>query len=842
MTDQPKKHVVRRVVQAVCKTPWLIHEQTMESICELLELRGNGYGFTEQEIQARIGVQPQEPLGMQNIGGVAVIPIHGVMGPKMNMLMQVSGGTSTQAVGKMLRSAMDDPDVNAIVLDIDSPGGTVAGTQELAELVALAKSKKPVKAVATSMAASAAYWVATQASEFIVNPSAQIGSIGVYSVYTDTSRQDENAGVEHTVIRSAPNKAKPSGYEALDDKARELMQESVNDAHSQFVAAVAAGRGVSTQYVESNFGGGRTFMGAKAVALGMADRVGTLDEVVSQLANSGGVPTRPITKSGGMKMSTKLREAVVARGLCKADASDEEFLKAMEKYAETEAVITGKDSTHSTAVVAGADPADVFAAVKMASLPDGFDRMALAEAFVKEKLDLRAINSRLSDEVAKHNKPAGPSAPVDPGAGVRVVGDARDSLRAAARDALMIRANGGTWDAKIGQARDAFLMDQGRDKECLGDKPAQGAIRDRRLQSAMGLAEICLRADGYSDSLLSRLSKPQIAQLALGIQNLESFGIYASDSPLYNVSGMFASVMLDVSNNSLRKGYTEGRSTYDQWMKRGESLPDFRKKYQTLLGELADPQAIPENGEFPETSVQDEHESYRLEVWGSRFGISWQAMVNDNIGAFTDTPAKMGRSVRRKQNRLAYQVLKDNPTMTDTGALFNSTAQSTAGGHANLTTGAGAPSETTLNALELKMLQMIGPTGTANGDAQALNIQPRYIIVPPALKRTVQKLLASDSDATTQVNAGVVNTWKGQLQMIFDAELGLAFGGSDTAWYLATDPNDVDTIEYAFLQGLESPVIEQQNSFNTIGRMYRVYQPFGVAPIDYRGLQKHAGA
>lgn len=837
MTDNPKKHVVRRVVQAVCKTPWLIHEPTMESICELLDLRNQGVGFTEQEIQARIGIQPQEQAAMQIIGDVAVIPIHGVMAPRMNMLMQVSGGSSTQAIAKDLRRAMDDPSISAIVLDIDSPGGAATGTQELAELVALAAEKKPVKAVATSMAASAAYWVATQASEFIVNPSAQIGSIGVYSVYTDTSRADENAGIEHTVIRSAANKARPSGYEALDDKAREIMQESVNDIHRQFAAAVAEGRGVSVEHVEANFGGGKTFLGSKAVALGMADRLGTLDEVVSQLANTGGVPTRPNSKPGGMKMSTKLREAVVARGLCKADASDEEFLKAMEKYAELDSIVTGKEESHATAVVTGADASDIMAAVKMAALPDDFDRMAFASALIGEKADLPTVTRKLADEVAKHNKPVGASAL----ASVRVTGDARDTLRAAARDALLIRANGGRWDKGIGQVRDSILAEQGRDKECMGDKPAPGAIGDRRLQSTMGLAEICLRADGHSDEVLRRLNKPQLAQLALGIQSLQDFGIYASDT-VYNVSGMFASVMLDVSNNAMRKGYTEGRATYDQWMKRGESLPDFRKKYLTLLGEFADPQAIPENGEFPETTLQDEHESYRVEVWGSKFSISWQAMVNDNIGAFTDIPAKQGRSMRRKQNRLAYQVLKDNPTLADTGALFNATAQSSAGGHNNLTTGAGAPSETTLNALELKMLQMIGPTGGDNADSQALNIQPRYIIVPPALKRTVQKLLLSDSDATAELNAGVVNTWKGALQMIFDAELGANFGGSDTAWYLATDPNDVDTLEYAFLQGLETPVLEQMPSWNTIGRAYRIYQAFGVAAIDYRGMQKHAGA
>ncbi len=545
-------------------------------------------------------------------------------------------------------------------------------------------------------------------------------------------------------------------------------------------------------------------------------------------------------------MSASLREKLVARGLCKVDASDDEVSAAAERLLDNEKIVTGTKPGHSTADVHGqaVDHDQVMALVKLARLPETVDRFALASDLLSARdgagkpLDMRTITNRIQDEVSK-----GSVAPGATVSGVRVVTDSADSLRAAARDALLYRSNGGRWSTDVAERRDEVLALAGRDNEAIGPKAAPGALTDRRLQSVEFVAQACLRADGYSESFLSRLTKPQLAQLALGVATPSSFGLYAaSDGPAYNTTGLFGSVMLDVSNNSMRKGYTGERATFDQWMKRGESLPDFRKKYQTLIGELADPQAIPENGEFPETTMQDEHESYRVEIWGSMFSISVQSIINDNIGAFTDVPEKQGRSMRRKQNRLAYQHLKDNPVLFDTGALFNATAQTTAGGHANLTTGAGAPSETTLNALELKMLQMIGPTGSDNANAQALNIQPRFIIVPPALKRVVQKLLLSDSDATTQLNAGVVNTWKGALQMIFDAELGLAFGGSDTAWYLATDPADVDTIEYAFLQGWESPQLQQEESFTTLGGKYRMYQAFGVKAIDYRGMQKHAGA
>lgn len=838
MSEAPRKHVVRRIVKAVCATPWMIHEPSMEAIVELLDLRQGGYNLTPDQIQLRIGGARQETASMQMVDGVAVIPIHGVMAPRMNMMMEISGGTSTQAVMRDIRQAMNDPAVSAIVLDIDSPGGAATGTQELAELVAMASEQKPVKAVATSMAASAAYWVATAADEFIVNPSAQIGSIGVFSVYTDTTRADENAGIKHTVIRSAPNKAVPSGYEPLDEKGRATMQESVNDVHRAFVGAVAENRGVGFEHVEANFGGGKTFMGKRAVALGMADRTGTLDEVIASLVSKGSAPARSVSKTGGMKMSANIKETLIARGLISADATDEQV-----EAAALKALGGGSEKVEvrfNAGEASGANAADILAAVKIAALPDDFDRLAFASSLIEAKADMPTAIKRLGEEAAKHNKPAGASDT----SSVRVVSEGRDTTRAAARDALLIRANGGRWDEHTAKVRDTILEEQGRDKEITpGGKPAPGAMSDRRLHSLHGLAEICLRADGYSDNVIRRLTKNQLAQLALGTSNLADFGIYAaSDGPAYNTTGLFSSVMLDVSNNSMRRGYMDDATTYEVWMKRGESLPDFRKKYQTLLGELADPQAIPENGEFQETTVQDEHESYRVEVWGSMFSISWQSIVNDNIGAFTDIPAKQGRSMRRKQNRLAYMVLKDNANLQDAGALFNATAQTTAGGHANLETGAGAPSVTTLNLLEKKMLKMTALTGAANADAHALNIKPKFIIVPPDLIATVDELLASTSYAVSNGNAGIVNRWHQRLTPVVEAELSAAFGGSDTAWYLATDPRDVDTIEYAFLQGLETPALEQQTSFTSLGRKYRIYQAFGVKAIDYRGLQKHAGA
>jgi len=326
--------------------------------------------------------------------------------------------------------------------------------------------------------------------------------------------------------------------------------------------------------------------------------------------------------------------------------------------------------------------------------------------------------------------------------------------------------------------------------------------------------------------------------------DLRNFGIMASsDGAAYNVTGLFANILYDATNVMLRRAYAETATTFQRWMRQGESLNDFKPVHKVIGGELSDPKAIPEDGEFEETTHSDARESYKLTVWGEIFSCSWQLIVNDQLGEFTKIPVKQGAAMRRKQNKLAYGVLQDNAAMADTGLLFNATAITTAGGHNNLATGAGPPSVSTLDALSKKMAEMCGLNTT---DKTILNLEPKYIIFPPALRGTVLKLLGSFADpavgGSAAGNSNVKNIWQDGLKPVQEGQLGLFAGGSDVAWYLAADSAAVDTIEYAYLAGLESPAFEQETAFDRLAIRMRIYQAFAVHPLDYRGLQKHAGA
>ena len=273
---------IRRVLRAVKSTPWAILPDKLEEILALVDGHDSGIRYTAEEVQARIGSPPRaEP---KVAGSTAVIPLHGVIAQRANVTTEISGGTSTERFRDTLRGYLADPDVSSIVLDIDSPGGTVFGVAELAAEIRKMRGRKPIVAVANSLAASAAYWIGSQASEFVVTPSGLVGSIGVIAVHTDVSKAEEMEGFKTTPVTAGKYKAEGSEFEPLGEEARAEMQSRVDSYYGMFVRDVAAGRGVHANVVLDSYGEGRVVTADKAVSLGMADRIATLDQVIAKLS------------------------------------------------------------------------------------------------------------------------------------------------------------------------------------------------------------------------------------------------------------------------------------------------------------------------------------------------------------------------------------------------------------------------------------------------------------------------------------------------------------------------------------------------------------------------------
>lgn len=216
-------------------------------------------------------------------GSVAVIPMYGYMTQRPIADISGGGSCSTMQVQAALRDALADDSVASILLDIDSPGGEVFGVQELANAVAQAGTRKPVVAIANSLACSAAYWVGSQASEFYCAPGAIAGSIGVYTVHEDYSRALDAAGITTTLIKAGKFKAEGNSMQPLSPEDQDATQSMVDAYYSAFVSAVASGRKTSQKAVREGFGQGRSLLADDAVSEGLADGVMSVSEVLGKM-------------------------------------------------------------------------------------------------------------------------------------------------------------------------------------------------------------------------------------------------------------------------------------------------------------------------------------------------------------------------------------------------------------------------------------------------------------------------------------------------------------------------------------------------------------------------------
>ena len=275
------------VTKAVFERPWAMQASVLRMVADLVHFRTAGGKFTEGEIQERLATAAQfngDRTGGSMAGPVAVIPIYGVISQRMSVMTDMSGGTSIEAVRRDFRDAMADPAVRAVVFDVDSPGGSTDGVPEFAsELRAARNGSKPIVAAVNTLAASAAYWLASQCDEIVCTPSGEVGSIGVFAAHEDDSAALEAEGVKVTLIGAGPYKTELSPYGPLGDDAKAAVQEQMDTFYSMFLKDVSLGRGVSVDKVTADYGGGRTLLAGKALKAGMVDRIGTLESAVKAL-------------------------------------------------------------------------------------------------------------------------------------------------------------------------------------------------------------------------------------------------------------------------------------------------------------------------------------------------------------------------------------------------------------------------------------------------------------------------------------------------------------------------------------------------------------------------------
>jgi HK97 family phage major capsid protein len=294
------------IIAEVLGTPWAILDSKFDAIVSVLSRCEAGERFTEEEIRAAVGERKQqrEPYCLDENGVrvafgvdpvansgsatskgklIAILPIYGMILPRQADFDMSEAGSSIEAMRKQFRAALNSPDVKAILLDVDSPGGSVYHVDEFAKEIFDGRSQKKIVAQINPLAASAAYYLASQAEEIAITPSGEVGSIGVRAMHQDLSKALEAKGVKITTLTFGKYKAENNPYEPMTDEGKAQMQSRLNDYGAMFEKAVARGRGLSVADVGKNFGEGRVFGAADGKKRGMVDRVATLDDTLRRL-------------------------------------------------------------------------------------------------------------------------------------------------------------------------------------------------------------------------------------------------------------------------------------------------------------------------------------------------------------------------------------------------------------------------------------------------------------------------------------------------------------------------------------------------------------------------------
>lgn len=268
------------ILNAISSSYWAILPAKLSEIIAVVQSHERGVVIDAARWEA-LAARRQENIGVS--GGVATIGLYGTISQRVGLLTG-SGGTSTEEFGRTLQAAMDDPDISAVVVDIDSPGGSVYGVQELSDRIYSMRGKKPLISVSNSEAFSAAYWLASAFDKLYVTPSGQVGSVGVIATHADESAAIEREGVKYTFVTAGKYKAEGNSTEPLSEEAHGRLQQIVDTYYSTFVGHVARNRGVTPKQVEESYGQGRTFTASEALSRGMVDGIKTLDQVRGELS------------------------------------------------------------------------------------------------------------------------------------------------------------------------------------------------------------------------------------------------------------------------------------------------------------------------------------------------------------------------------------------------------------------------------------------------------------------------------------------------------------------------------------------------------------------------------
>jgi hypothetical protein len=401
-----------------------------------------------------------------------------------------------------------------------------------------------------------------------------------------------------------------------------------------------------------------------------------------------------------------------------------------------------------------------------------------AEKFISDGLPLDVVRDRLFKEMQRINPPIGVG---------RIAEDVTDyrGHDEAMIDGLVIRSG--------------FKL----------EKPARGHEHFTR-SSILDIARHFIKEHGREDTRM--MGHDTIIRKAMTLRS--------------HTTSDFPQILANVGNKILRTAYENTPATFQHWTVKG-SAENFKQLSRVQLSEAPGLDEVAEKAEYTYGTFGESDEVFKVKKYGKLFKISWESLVNDDLGAFSRISKAFVQSAKRGLNSAVYRELTDNNLMSDGKAIFHTD-------HGNLANPGAAIAITPLSNARLAIRTQ---AGLQTDDP--LNIEPKYLIVPAALETQADTLLNTMEGLEADEGPGQRNPFYRKLSLIPEPFLDTI---DTAAWYIVADPRYFDTVEVAYLDGEEFPFIEEENGFITDSWTFKIRYCYGVKTLDWRGLYKNPGA